>query len=192
MKKVLLFTLASISALVAFCQKKPLDHTVYDSWQHVGEKLISNDGKWVICTIDPQQGDNELQVRSSYGGPVVSIPRGYNALITEDSRFVVFKIKPPFSDTREAKIKKKKADDMPKDSFGVLELGKENIWKTEKVRSYKLPVNGSAWVAYMLDKPVDQPGKKLPGKKLELVNTKTVDSLSHIIDSLQNWIQNSR
>ncbi len=190
MKKVLLFTLASISVLIAFCQKKPLDHTVYDAWQHVGEKLISNDGNWVVYTIDPQQGDNELQIRSSGGGSAITIPRGYNALITEDSRFVVFKIKAPFKDTREARIKKKKTEDMPKDSFGILELGKENIWKTEKVKSYKLPAKGSNWVAYQLDKPVEQPGKKIPDKKPELINTKSADSLNYIIDSLQNWIQN--
>jgi len=26
-------------------QKKPLDHTVYDIWQNIGERMISNDGK---------------------------------------------------------------------------------------------------------------------------------------------------
>ena len=39
-------------------QKKPLDHSVYDSWQRIGERMISNDGKWVVYTIDPQEGDN--------------------------------------------------------------------------------------------------------------------------------------
>ncbi len=190
MKKFLFLILACLLIIAAYSQKKPLDHSVYDAWQHVGEKLISNDGNWVVYTIDPQQGDNELQVRSSNGGSAITIPRGYNALITEDSRFVLFKIKAPFKDTREARIKKKKVEDMPKDSFGMLELGKENIWKTEKVKSYKLPAKGNNWVAYQLDKPVEQPGKKIPEKKPEIINTKTADSLNHIIDSLQNWIQN--
>ena len=49
----------------AVAQKKPLDHSVYDSWQSVGQKLISNDGKWVAYTIDPQEGDNELVIQST-------------------------------------------------------------------------------------------------------------------------------
>ena len=190
MKKILLLIGTGLLTLAAFSQKKPLDHTVYDGWQHIGEKLVSNDGQWLVYTIDPQLGDNELQVRSATGNYMVNIPRGYNAMITDDSRFLVCRIRAPYKETREARIKKKKQEDMPKDSLAILELGKEKVWKTEKVRSYKLPAKAGNWVAYQLDKPIEQPGKKLPEKKVELVNTKTVDSLNHIIDSLQGWIQN--
>ena len=89
-------------------QKKPLDHSVYDSWQSIGERMISNDGKWVVYTINPQEGDNELIIQSSDAQYKKAIARGYNAKITEDSRFVIFKIKPFYKDTREARIKKKK------------------------------------------------------------------------------------
>ena len=94
--------------------------------------MISNDGKWVVYTIDPQEGDNELVIQSSDAKYKKTIPRGYNAVITEDSRYVVFKIKPFFKDTREARIKKKKADDMPKDSLAIVELGKKRYGKQQK------------------------------------------------------------
>lgn len=179
----LLFTLTyTLSA-----QKKPLDHTVYDSWQHIGERMISNDGNWVVYTIDPQQGDNELVIQSSDAKYKQVVPRGYNALITEDSRYVVFKIKPFFKDTREAKIKKKKADDMPKDSIAVIELGKEEIWKTGKVKTYKTPRKSAGWMAYHLEKITEPAAPR--SKQPETGNAKRVsDSLSHIIDSLQQVI----
>src|SRR5204863_6040728 len=85
-------------------QKKPLDHSVYDSWQSIGEKMISNDGKWIVYTITPQEGDNELVIQSSDAQYKKSVPRGYSAVITEDSRYAVFKIKPFFKDTRDARI----------------------------------------------------------------------------------------
>src|ERR1043166_9673618 len=85
-------------------QKKPLDHSVYNSWQSIGERMISNDGKWVVYTIDVQEGDDELVIQSPAAKYKKVIQRGYAALITEDSRFVIFKIKPLFSETREAKI----------------------------------------------------------------------------------------
>ena len=129
------FSLIGFSVcLASFSQKKPLDHTVYDSWQHIGEKMISNDGKWVVYTVEPQEGDNELVIQSSDARYKKSFSRGYAALITEDSRYVVFKIKPFFADTREARIKKKRADDMPKDSIAIVELGKEGIWKVAKAK----------------------------------------------------------
>src|SRR5689334_14643332 len=89
-----------------FAQKKPLDHTVYDGWQSIGERMISNDGKWVVYTVTPQEGDAMLYIQSAEGGQLKEqVARGYNAVITEDNRFVVCKIKPLFKETREARIK---------------------------------------------------------------------------------------
>ncbi|HUR65695.1 MAG TPA: prolyl oligopeptidase family serine peptidase [Chitinophagaceae bacterium] len=193
MKKLAVFLFSLFMFHLSPAQKKPLDHSVYDSWQHIGERMISNDGKWVVYTIDPQEGDNELVIHSSDAKYKRSVPRGYSALITEDSRYVVFKIKPLFKDTREAKIKKKKAEDMPKDSMAIIELvrkdslgGKEEIWKTEKIKSFKTPQKSAGWVAYQLDKPSDIPAKvKTTEPK---ANTRTTDSLKQVIDSLQRVI----
>src|SRR5678809_1644588 len=120
---ILVLSLFTFNFLLA--QKKPLDHTVYDSWQSIGEKMISNDGKWVVYTINVQEGDNDLVIQSSDAKYKKTVARGYNAVISEDGRFAIFKIKPFYKETREARIKKKKPDDMPKDSFAVVELGKD-------------------------------------------------------------------
>jgi dipeptidyl aminopeptidase/acylaminoacyl peptidase len=175
-------------SLAGSAQKKPLDHSVYDSWQHIGQSLLSNDGNWVVYAIEPQEGDGELFIQSADGRYRKSIARGYQAMITDDSRFLVFKIKPFFKDTREARIKKKKAEDMPKDSLAIVELGKETIWKTEKVKNYKLPLFAGGWVAYQLDKPIEQPGKKLPEKKID-PGSRVTDSLKRVIDSLEKLLQ---
>lgn len=187
MKKYLFSFISSIIAFSASAQKKPLDHSVYDSWQHIGERMISNNGKWVVYTIDPQEGDNELVIQSSDATYKKTIPRGYNALITEDSRYVVFKIKPLFKDTREAKIKKKKADDMPKDSLAIVELGKEEVWKRERVMNYKTPQKSFGWVAYQLEKQPEPAAK--PKATDTKGNTKVTDSLGRVIDSLQRVIE---
>ena len=41
-------------------QKKPLDHSVYDSWQNIGSRKISNDGKWIAYSVDAQEGNPDL------------------------------------------------------------------------------------------------------------------------------------
>ena len=172
------FLLLSFNFLLA--QKKPLDHTVYDSWQSIGERMISNDGKWVVYTINVQEGDNELVIQASDAKYKKSIPRGYNAVISEDSRFAIFKIKPFYKETREARIKKKKPDDMPKDSFAVVELGKDSVYKVAKVKTYKVPEKGFGWAAYHLEKKPEPEKPKQPTD----ASKKTIDSLKRTIDSL--------
>ncbi|MBN8685612.1 MAG: S9 family peptidase [Chitinophagales bacterium] len=186
MKKTALLLTAILTAAISYSQKKPLDHTVYDSWQRIGERMISNDGKWVVYTIDPQEGDNELVIQSADMKYKKSIARGYNAVITEDARYVIFRIKPFFKDTRDAKIKKKKPEDTPKDSLAIVELGKDSVWKTAKVKTYKTPEKEAGWVAYHLEKTGE---KKEPVKKSDLPEKKIADSLNKVIDSLNQVIQ---
>jgi dipeptidyl aminopeptidase/acylaminoacyl peptidase len=164
-------------------QKKALDHTVYDNWQSIGERMISNDGKWVVYSINIQEGDNELVIQSTDSLENKNIfPRGYNAVITEDSRYAVFKIRPFFKDTRDARIKKKRPDDMPKDSFAIVELGSFKTIKLPRVKTYKTPQQGNEWIAYHLEKAADSVAK---ARSISVNNDKKIiDSLKKKIDSL--------
>ena len=95
------------------------------------------------------------------------VARGYGAVITEDSRYVVFKIKPIFQETRQAKIKKKKADDMTKDSIGIVELGKDVVMKFARIKGFKTPEKGFGYLAYQLEKALPDTTKKVkkaPGR----------------------------
>lgn len=182
MKKILLLIL--LLPAFAMAQKKPLDHTVYDKWQTVGERLISNDGRWIVYNIDPQEGDGDLYIESSDKSTKQKIPRGYSAVITEDSRFVVFKIKPTFKDIRTAKINKKKSEDMPKDSAGIVELGKGIITKFDKIASFKTPAKGFGWVAFQKEREPEKKSKQ--GNKVTDSLKKQIDSLMILVNELRN------
>ena len=169
--------------VILFAQtKKPLTHDVYDGWKSVGERFISNDGRYIVYAINPQEGDGELIIQNIQSGYKKSIARGYNAAITEDSRYAILKIKPPYKDTRQAKIKKKKPDDMPKDSLTIVLLGADSVIKISRIKSYKTPEKGSGWLAYQMEKPMPDTNAK---KKLlpDSVNLR-VDLLSKLADSL--------
>src|SRR4051812_41137422 len=105
MKHLLYILLFSFPFIVSGQSKKPLDHSVYDAWQSIGEKVISNNGRYVAYTITPQEGDGKLVIQRTNGDVISEISRGYNPSVTEDNKFVIFKIKPRFQETREAKIK---------------------------------------------------------------------------------------
>ena len=140
--------------------KKPLDHSVYDGWKSVGERMISKDGNYIVYAVNPQEGDGELVIQNVTTKFKKVIPRGSGAVISDDSRFVYFKLKPFFQDTRQAKIKKKKPDEMPKDSLGMVELGKDSVVKIARVKSFKTPEKAAGWVAYQMDKPLPDTTKK--------------------------------
>ena len=125
-------------------QKKPLDHTVFDSWEAVANTAISPSGRVIAYEVNPQEGDGTLYLRISgkKQDRVVEIPRGYKATLLDDDSYAVCLIKPFFARTRRAKIDKKKADDMPKDSLAVINLKTGDVRKFPDVKSYKTGVHG--------------------------------------------------
>lgn len=154
-------TLAFIlMASAGFAQKKPLDHTVYDTWESVGSKQLSNNGQWAMYGISQQEGDATLYLNNLIGNSKLKVNRATNGQFSTDSKYAVFAIKPFFKDVRQAKIKKKKADDMPKDSLGIANLTTMGIVKVARVKSYKMPEKGFGYLAYQLEKPLDTAKKK--------------------------------
>jgi dipeptidyl aminopeptidase/acylaminoacyl peptidase len=142
-------------ATAAFAQKKVLDHTVYDRWERVGESVISANGQWIGYVRAVQEGDDEANIVTADGNRKTTVPRGYNIKFTKDSRYAVMLIKPFYAATREAKIKKKKADDMPKDSLAIIDLSTGNLRKIPNVKTYSLPTNAPGPLAYHAHKVAD-------------------------------------
>lgn len=161
-------------------QKKPLDHTVYDSWQSISERILSNDGKYIAFAVNPQEGDGNLIVQEVNGNYKKEYPRGYGAEFTQDSRFLVFKIKPSFKDTRDAKIKKKKPEEMPKDSLAFLELGKDLAVKIPKIKSFKLADDSGNWLVWLAEKSATDATKP----KAELDSAAKINAMISLSDSL--------
>lgn len=186
MKKLILLSIWIVNnCFIATAQKKPLDHTVYDSWQSVTNLQISRDGKWISYNIDVQEGDGNLVIQSANKDYQKVIPRGYDALFTGDSKGLAFKIKPLYHETRQAKIKKKKPSEMPRDSFAVITLGKEEIKKYPAMVSFKMPEEPNTWVASLLkNEPPKARSNFKPDKSKDSLN-RIIDSLNYVITTLK-------
>ena len=181
MYKIFIPVLIFFSLFSSAQNKKPLDHSVYDGWKSVGERAISNDGNYVVYAINPQEGDGDLIIQNTKTNYKLTVSRGYNAVITEDSRYAVFKIKPKYKDSRQAKIKKAKVDDMPKDSLGIVQLGADSITKISRVKSFKNPEKAAGWLAYQMEKPLsDSVKRKMLPDSLKV----KIDMLTKLADSL--------
>ena len=182
MIKILLATLPLLFCFSLQAQnKKPITHAVYDGWKSVGERVISNDGKYIVYTIIPQEGDAVLVVNNTENDNKQEFERGYAPQISQDNKYVFFKIKSRFKDTRQARIKKKKPEEMPKDSLAMITLGTNSIIKIPLVKSFKTPEKGNGWVAYLAEKPMPDTTSK--GNIPDSLKFK-IDALVKIADSL--------
>jgi hypothetical protein len=144
--------------------QKPLDHDAYDRWRTIEQETLSRDGAWVSYVLQPQQGDGELVARATGTSTEYRVLRGRDARFAPGGTHLVFVIKPEYAAVRAAKVAKKRADDMPRDSLGILDLATGEIVRVERLKSFRVPERGGSYVAYLLER---EPEKKEEAKKAE-------------------------
>ena len=182
MNKILLFFMVFL-CMKTSAQKKELDHTVYDSWQSIRETSFHPQGKYIIYAIVPQEGDGRFIIRNVKTGNELSIARATQAVFTENGEYLVAKIKPSFAETRKAKIDKKKADEMPKDSLVIVELATNTIQKIPSVKSFQLAEHGNDMMVYLKDKKgdINKEGSDLVMRDLSSAKEKTFSNISQYL-----------
>ncbi|MBP5210891.1 MAG: hypothetical protein J6Z27_03525, partial [Bacteroidales bacterium] len=129
MKKLILAVLALVCAATAFAQKPSLDHSVYDNWKSVASLQVPYNGDWLLYNINPQEGDASLVIQNLRNNKTYTVPRASGAVVNADATKVVFRIAPFFQQTRQARIEKKRADQIPKDTLAILDLASGKIEK---------------------------------------------------------------
>jgi hypothetical protein len=165
MQKYLTLTLLLFTSL-GYAQKKPLNHTVYDAWESIASKRLSNNGVWAGYAIAQQEGDATLYLSNLTNTSKIKVNRSATVQFSSDSKYAAFSIKPFYAATRQDKIKKKKPDDMTKDTLGIANLTTLAIVKIPRVKSFKLPENGIS-MAYLMEKPLDTAKKTKPATETD-------------------------
>ncbi|WP_343560419.1 prolyl oligopeptidase family serine peptidase [Sphingobacterium sp.] len=155
-KKNICIPFCFLASLAVHAQKKPLDHTVYDGWQSISSPYISKSGKFVLFQVSPQEGDSQLYLKTKENKELIQIPRGYNGKLTDSENHLISLIKAPFAVTREAKIKKKKTEDLPKDSLAIYNLTSSSLVKFAQIKSYKVAEQNNNFISFLFDKQVDE------------------------------------
>ena len=146
MKRILLLSLLALP-LVAWAQKRPLDHSVYDSWESVASPYISPNGNVIGYAVNPQEGDGRLVLRAF--GNELTVPRGYRLSVTPDERYALCLVRPLFQQTRQAKIKKKKDLDMPQDTLLIIRLNDLSVRRIPHVSSYSIGKKATDAIAFI-------------------------------------------
>lgn len=157
-------------------QKKPLDHSVYDSWQSVGSVALSPNGELLSYTVNPQQGDGTLYLKNLKTGQSLALPRASRLTMPLDGKLAFCTVSAPYDSTRQAKIDKKKKSEMPKDSLAYIDLSTFEVTRLPNVASARA---GYAAAPYIFATSSDEDGK---GKILLVIDPAdgSIDSLRHV------------
>jgi dipeptidyl aminopeptidase/acylaminoacyl peptidase len=131
--------------------KIPVGYDAYDSWRSIQGTVLSRDGASIAYALVPQDGDGELVVRNLRTGVEHRHPRGKDPKFTADGRFVGFTVAPSKEEADKAKKAGRKEADLPKSGFGVMNVANGQVFTADRVKSFKLPEEGSGLVAYLLE-----------------------------------------
>ncbi|PWN70104.1 S9 family peptidase [Chryseobacterium phosphatilyticum] len=171
-----------------YAQKKPLDHSVYDNWENIGSRKISNDGKWIAYSVDVQEGNSNLFLYSVKNKTSKKFERATKVNLTNDSRFAVFQIRPMYKDIKAVKDKKLKKNKLTKDSLAIVDFLSGQTEKIPNVKTFKTPEKAGSYVAYLLentkDKSSDDTSDKDDGDDKD--DDKNVKPLQLIVRNLLN------
>ncbi len=165
MKRIFLTAALLVATLLGWAQKKPLDHSVYDGWKRMGGILMTEDAKFSIFTVSPQEGDTYMVSLNLSNFSKDSIARVSSPEIINNGKHIAFTIKPKFNEVREGKIKKLKPDQMPKDTLGIYNLFTKELQKIPYIKSFRTGNYNNEFLAYKLSPPADTSKNKKPVKK---------------------------
>ena len=163
----LLIPVLSASSGPAPAAKKPLTYDAYDGWRSIQGTQLSRDGRWLVYALVPQDGDGELVVLNLQSNREFRAPRGRQQVVTADGKFVVFTVSPVKAEVDKAKKDKKKPEEQPKNALGIMDLATGQVTTIERVKSFKVPEESGANVAYLLEAPLPKPGEKKDEPKKE-------------------------
>lgn len=141
--------------------KKPLDHSVYDSWKSIRNASFSDDGKWFAYQVVPQEGDSFLHIApTEHRLPDIGDDRGINPHFSADSKFCIYTKVPPFAAAKKARIDKVKPEDQPKNQLVIFDLEKQSSVIKDRVAEVRYAKEDHHWIAFRSEPPKSKPETK--------------------------------
>jgi acetyl esterase/lipase len=154
---VLSFVLLTVASGLALAGKRPISYDAYDGWRSIQGAQLSRDGHWLAYALAPEDGDGTLVILNLQTNKEYRAPRGREPVITADGKFVVFAVAPLKADTDKAKKEKKKSEEQPKAGLGLMNLATGAVATADRVKSFKVPEESGAYVAYLTEPPLKLP-----------------------------------
>jgi len=160
MKRYILLLQLAVFLQPVFSQpQKPLTIDDLAKWNRITEKIISDDGELAGFVMEPWEGDPLIELHEIKKDKTITFRSASGIAFTADSKFLTFTIKPPLEETRILKLKKTKKEDMPLNMLGIYDISKMTTDTVRRLKSFKLPVKWSGWIAWQCE-PVNTTEEK--------------------------------
>lgn len=140
--------LVSVSGVAQQAPLRKMEHSDVAGWKRINQQLISNDGRWVVYTLEPNEGDGSLHAYDSQEDKTLDFPRGEQAALSADSRFLAFRIKPPRDTVQAMRRRKVKKENLPQDTLGIVDLSNGKITRIPHLQSFQMPSKWSGLLVY--------------------------------------------
>jgi len=176
--KTTLYSLLFLLTISVSAQKKVLDHPDFDIWNTIKSQSISNNGDFIIYSLERGEKDRFLKIKDKKARAIFNYDRVEGGQFTNDSKNALFTIIAWKDSITEMERRKVKKDNMPKDTLAIYNLSEKSLTKIANVKSYKAPQKWNGYVAYLLEdikKAVSKDttkGKKIKSKKVKKVSAK--------------------
>lgn len=188
-------SLLILALSTSWSQKKVINHEVYDNWKSLSSEKISNDGLWVGYIIAPQIGDGTLHIHNTKSGKRDSLQRVKSFQFGPNSNYILATIDPGYDTLRTLKLKKTKADKLPKDSAAVWLLDADSVVKFSNYKGSFIPKEGDRFIINLdkssfkfktrkkkkcfLKKKIAEVKKDTKGKDCIIINGATGSQTTH-------------
>mgnify|MGYP003667503869 CR=1 FL=1 len=190
MKRFLL-AVVCFATLSVTAQKKVLDHPDFDIWNAIRSQSISNDGEFILYSLERGEKDRFLKLKTTKAKTLFEYERVAGGRFTYDSKHALFTIKAWKDSVVEMKRRKVKKNKMPKDTLAIFNIKSKSLVKIPNIKSYKMPEKWSGYVAYLLedipqpkkktDKKTEDKSKKKPAKKKKKVKKVSKKNGYHLV-----------
>ncbi len=125
-----------------------MDETVYDIWKSIDESKITKNGDWVVYTVKPHKGDNEIHFYHTRSKRTYSFDRGESTSMDPDDMFCAFWIKPHADSVYQMRKRKVADDKLPGDTLAVFYFEEKKLSKIPNVSEFQLPSEWGGVLAY--------------------------------------------
>ncbi len=175
MKRFFSFFAALVACLPLLAQKPAITHDVYDKWQTVRELDAPDEGSTLFYRVVPQEGDALLCIYNPFTGQEWQIERAYGQQISAANNKVLAGVKAFYQQTRKARIKKKKAEQMPTDTLVLLDLSNGGRTVFPDLKDFKTPATLGKWAAFTTKPAVKDDAKGKAAKDKSAIDSSKVE-----------------
>ena len=118
--KTTLYSILFLLTISVSAQKKVLDHPDFDIWNTIRSQSISNNGKFIMYSLERGEKDRFLKIKDEKARAIFNYDRVKAGEFTYDSKNAVFTITTWKDSITEIQRRKVKKDKMPKDTLAII------------------------------------------------------------------------